>query len=98
MPVALPEKQIEDFCRRWHINELALFGSVLRDDFRADSDIDVLITLSPEAPRSLDNRLHMQDELTEIFGRRIDLVEKRNLRNPFIRHAILSTKKVIYAG
>ena len=94
----IPQAKIEAFCRRWSIKEMALFGSVLRDDFRSDSDVDVLITLRSENRLTLDNRLTMMDELAEIFGRQVDLVEKRLIRNPFRRHAILSAQKVIYAA
>jgi uncharacterized protein len=94
----IPQAKIEAFCRRWSIKEMALFGSVLRDDFRSDSDIDILITLGPISRLTIDNRLAMTDELDEIFGRQVDLVEKRLIRNPFRRHAILTTKKVIYAA
>jgi uncharacterized protein len=94
----IPQAKIEAFCRRWSLKEMALFGSVLRDDFRPDSDVDVLITLRPGNRLTLDHRLAMLDELAEIFGRQVDLVEKRLIRNPFRRHAILTTKKVIYAA
>ncbi|MBM4287712.1 MAG: DNA polymerase subunit beta [Deltaproteobacteria bacterium] len=77
---------------------MALFGSVLRQDFRPDSDVDVLITLEPTDRLTLDNRLAMMAELSEIFCRQVDLVEKRRIRNPFRRHAILTSKKVIYAA
>ena len=90
--------RLEAFCRRWHVQELALFGSVLREDFRPDSDVDILITLRPGDRLSLDNRSAMMDELAEIFGRKVDLVEKRHIRNPFRRQAILTSKKVVYAA
>ncbi len=96
--INIPQAKIEAFCQRWHIREMALFGSVLREDFRPESDVDVLITLGPEGRLTLDNRFAMLDELGEIFGRQVDLVERRHIRNPFRRHAILTTKKVIYAA
>jgi predicted nucleotidyltransferase len=96
--INFPQAKIDAFCRQWHIREMALFGSVLREDFRPESDVDVLITLGPEDRLTLDDRFAMMDELAEIFGRQIDLVEKRHIRNPFRRHAILTTKKVIYAA
>lgn len=96
--IPLPLSKIEAFCQRWHIKEMALFGSVLRQDFRPDSDVDVLISFGPENRLTLANRLDMMDELAEIFGRRVDLVDKRHIRNPFRKHAILKTKKVIYAS
>jgi hypothetical protein len=96
--IQIPLKQIEDFCRRWKIKEFALFGSVLREDFRSDSDIDVLVTFAPDGGITFDNRVEMLDELAEIFGREVDLVEKETIRNPFRRHDILTTKEVVYAA
>jgi len=95
--IQIPLKQIEDFCRRWKIKEFSLFGSVLREDFRPDSDIDVLVSFAPEGGITFDNRVEMLDELAEIFGRQVDLVEKDAIRNPFRRHDILTTKEVVYA-
>ncbi|HKP76365.1 MAG TPA: nucleotidyltransferase family protein [Longimicrobiaceae bacterium] len=97
MNVEIPRDRIEEFCRRWNIAELALFGSALRDDFRPDSDVDVLVTFAPAARRSLFDRVDMIDELKEIFGRDVDLVEKAGLVNPFIRRHVLGHHQVIYA-
>ena len=94
----LSEDQLAAFCRRWKIQELALFGSALREDFRPDSDVDVLVTFAPEAPWSLFDLVAMQEELEDFFGRPVDLVEKAALRNPFRRHAILKHQKVLYAA
>ena len=96
--IAIPQEQIVAFCRKWKVTELALFGSVLREDFRADSDVDVLVTFEEGASWSLWDLIAAQDELRELFGRDVDLVEKRNLVNPFRRHAILSSKQVVYAA
>ena len=86
------------FCRRHHIRRLALFGSVLRDDFRPDSDVDVLVSFAPEARWSLLDLVEIQEQLQEIFGREVDLVERAALRNPFRRHAILTSREVIHAA
>ena len=94
----MSEDQLVAFCRRWKIQELALFGSVLREDFRPDSDIDVLVTFAPEAPWSLFDLVTMKEELEGFFGRPVDLVEKAALRNPFRRRAILKHQKVLYAA
>jgi hypothetical protein len=96
--IAIPMDKIIEFCRKWKISEFALFGSVLRDDFRPDSDVDVLINFAEDANWSLYDRIDMADELKEIFGRDVDLVTKKGLRNPFRRHSILTTKKVLYAA
>jgi hypothetical protein len=94
--IQLPEEQIVDFSRRWKVVELSLFGSVVGEDFRPDSDVDVLVSFAPEARWSLYDLVTMQDELEEIFGREVDLVELEGLVNPFRRHAILNRRKVIY--
>jgi uncharacterized protein len=96
--INIPKAKIEDFCRRWKIKEFALFGSVLREDFQPDSDIDVLVSFAPDGCITFDNRVDMLDELAEIFGRQVDLVEKNAIRNPFRRHEILTTKEVVYAA
>ena len=96
--INIPKAKIEDFCRRWKIAQFALFGSVLREDFRPDSDIDVLVSFEPDGGITFDNRVEMLDELAEIFGRQVDLVEKDTIRNPFRRHDILTTKEVVYAA
>jgi len=94
----VPQDEIDSFCRRWRVAELAVFGSVLREDFRPDSDVDVLVSFGPDARWSLFDFVTMQDELEALFGRPVDLVEKEGLRNPFRRHAILSSQKVLYAA
>ncbi len=86
------------FCRKWKIIELSLFGSVLRNDFSPDSDIDVLVAFSPEAKWSLLDLSRMQDELSSSLGRNVDLVDIKGLRNPFRRREILATKEVVYAS
>ena len=94
----VPETKIRAFCRRWKVTEFALFGSILREDFRPDSDVDVLVSFVPETRWSLWDLTEMQQELEAIFGRSVDLVEDGTLRNPFRRQAILSTKEVVYAA
>src|SRR4029453_2265990 len=93
--IEVPYDRIADFCKRWQITEFALFGSVLRDDFRPDSDVDVLVSFAPDAPYSLFDFVRMENELRTIFGRDVDLVEKAGLRNPFRRHEILQNSRVI---
>ena len=93
----LPIDRLADFCHRQKITELALFGSILRDDFAQDSDIDMLVTFSPESCHSLFDLALMQQELKALLGRDVDIVEKAALRNPFRRAHILNTMKVIYA-
>jgi len=78
--------------------EFSLFGSILREDFRPESDVDVLVTFAPEAQVSLFDLVQMQIELESLFGRPVDVVEKDALRNPFRKREILSTAQVVYAA
>jgi predicted nucleotidyltransferase len=94
----IPAEKIEAFCRKWKVIEFALFGSILRDDFRPESDVDVVIELSEGAPWSLFEWVDMIDELKAIFGREVDLVEKSAIINPFRRKAILANREVLYAA
>jgi uncharacterized protein len=97
--ISLPQDKITDFCSHWQISELSLFGSILRDDFRPDSDIDLLVVFAPEADWGLLDHVQMQHDLQEILGRDIDLVSKRaieNSENWIRRQEILSTAEVIY--
>lgn len=98
--IEIPIEQIQDFCDRWQITEFALFGSVLGDDFRPDSDIDVLVTFAPEAKRGLSETLQMKDELQIIFGRNVDFIVKAAIErseNWLRRKNILESAQIIYA-
>lgn len=90
----LDDSAVAEFCRRRRIKRLALFGSVLRDDFRADSDIDVLVEFEP-GTRIGWEFITIQDELAELFGRSVDLLTPGSIR-PAYRVAILSTAENIY--
>jgi uncharacterized protein len=94
----LPLEAIQAFCRKWRVEELAVFGSVLREDFSPKSDIDVLVTFRPDAGLSLFDFVEMQEELEGILHRKVDLVSRGGLRNPFRRHEILNTRQVVYAA
>jgi predicted nucleotidyltransferase len=96
--ISIPEERIRDFCLRWKIAELAVFGSALREDFHPDSDVDVLVTFAKNAEWSLYDWVDMIAELREIFGREIDLLSSQSLRNPFRRHEILKTRQTLYAA
>ena len=96
--IPIDGRRIAQFCRRWAITELSLFGSVLGEDFGPDSDVDVLVTFSSEAPWSLLDLMDMREEFAAIFARPVDVVEKQALRNPFRRHAILANHEVLYAA
>jgi predicted nucleotidyltransferase len=99
--IPIPYDEIAAFCRRWDITELALFGSVLRDDFRPDSDIDVLITFAPDASKRFSDWLTMEDELERLFGRKVDLVERSAVErstNPFRKKHILTHMEPVYVA
>jgi predicted nucleotidyltransferase len=96
--IRIPRKKIAEFSHHWKVTEFSLFGSVLRQDFRSDSDVDVLVTFDPEAQISLFDLVQMQLDLEQIFHRPVDLVEKAALENPFRKREILRTAKVVYAA
>jgi predicted nucleotidyltransferase len=96
--VQLDYDTLSEFCRKWRIRELSVFGSVLREDFNADSDLDFLVSFEPGAPLDIDRLLDMKEELEARFGRPVDLVEKEAMRNPWRKREILKTRKVVYAA
>ena len=99
--LALPRHAIEAFCQRWKIMELSLFGSVLREDFRPDSDVDVLVNFALETRWSLLDLARMKRELETILGRNVDLVTRSSVENShnwIRREAILSTAQPIYTA
>ena len=98
--ISIDQERLAAYCRRWKIAELAFFGSVLRDDFAADSDVDVLVRFTSDAKHGLFDLVRMQEELKEILGREVDLVEWSAIeksRNYIRRKAILSSAETIYA-
>ena len=99
--VQFSQKALEAFCRKWHVRELAVFGSVLRDDFRPDSDVDVLVEPEVGVVWSFRDLLQMSEELESLFGRKVDLVEKRVIlqsRNWIRREHILRNMERIYVA
>ena len=104
--IEVPQEQVEAFCRKWKVREFALFGSVLTEDFRPDSDVDVMVVMEDDAQlessewqRQLAAFRGMKVELSELFeGRKIDLVRKKSIFNPFIRHHALTHRTVLYAS
>jgi len=95
--IAVPRDRIIEFCRRNQVKSLALFGSVLRADFRPDSDVDVLVEFQPEARIGFLAMSRMQRELGALFQRPVDLVPQDGLK-PSIRDAVLASTEVVYAG
>lgn len=99
--LGITPEQLTDFCDRWHVAELAVFGSILRDDFHAGSDIDVLVSYQPTAQRGLFEKMHMKEELETLCDRPVDLVSKRAIersQNWIRRKNILESAEVIYVA
>lgn len=98
LAIELPERAMADFCRRWRVAKLAVFGSALRDDFGPDSDVDFLVEFEPGASWSLFDQIEMQEELATLLGRAVDLIERRSVEsspNWIRRRAILSTAQPV---
>ena len=101
MTVSFPREPLNEFCRRYQVRRLALFGSALRDDFRPDSDLDILVTFAPEADWSLLDHLRIEQELATLLNRKIDLFTKRAVEqshNWMRRREILNTAEVVYGA
>ena len=99
--IAIDRKKLADFCREWRLSELSLFGSVLRDDFGPESDVDVLVSFEPQAHPTLLDLLKMQEQLETLFCHRVDLLTRRSVEtneNYIRRKAILDSAEAIYAG
>ncbi len=99
--IEIPREKIADFCERWKISEFAFFGSILRADWRPESDVDVLVTFTDDAHWGLFDLVHMEQELQQIFGREVDLVSRRGIegsRNYLRRHSILSNAEVVHVA
>lgn len=95
--IHIPKDEIVAWCTKWKVVEFSLFGSVLTDRFRPESDVDVMVSFAPNENWNLFDIVTMTDELKVLFGRNVDLVEKDTLRNPFRRKAILDSHEVIHA-
>ena len=98
---SLPQESIASFCKKWKISRLELFGSALREDFGPESDVDFLVTFSPDSRWSLFDLVTMEMEMTEIMGRKVDLVSRRGIeqsRNWIRRKAILESAEACYAA
>jgi len=101
LKIDIPYSKIEEFCQKWKIVEFSLFGSALRDNFRPESDIDVLVTFAPDTKISLSDLLSMEDELKQIFGREVDMIQRKSIErseNYIRRKHILNSAEVIYVA
>lgn len=95
----IPTHEIAEFCKQWKIEELALFGSALRDDFRADSDLDLMATFASGADWTLLDHIQMQLELERLLHRHVDLISRRALeqsQNWLLREEIFKTARVLF--
>jgi len=100
-PLDLPRMANEAFCRRWRITELALFGSILGDNFGPESDVDFLVAFAPDARWTLFDLVEMEEELGALLGRPVDLVSKRAVErseNWIRRRAILEAARPYYVA
>jgi hypothetical protein len=101
MNLGIRTDQIAVFCRRWKIQRLAVFGSAVREGFRPDSDIDLLVTFRRDADWTMFDHFTMEEELSRLFGREVDLISIRALeenQNPIYRREILDSARQIYAA
>ena len=99
--IEVPKEKIAAFCRRNHIRELALFGSALRRDFRSDSDVDVLVEFEPGQELGLTALVTMENELSEILGRKADIVERQAVErseNYIRRRYVLQSVEKVYVA
>ena len=95
--VSVSKRELADFCRRYHVRQIEVFGSALREDFDHESDVDVLVEFEPDAEIGLMTLSRMRRELEQMFQRPVDLVPREGLK-PRIRQAVLSDAEVIYAA
>jgi uncharacterized protein len=97
--IDVPYERLAEFARKWRIVELSLFGSILNPaEFREDSDVDLLVAFDPNVRWSAFRLIDMKDELADIFGREVDLVDRDAVKNPFVRTSIFTTRQVVYAA
>ncbi len=99
--IPIPTERLTEFCRRWNIAELRVFGSALREDFRPESDLDLLVRFRPDADWSLLDHIAMEEELSAIIGRKVDLVSQRAVErssNWIRRKAILETAEPYFVS
>ena len=101
LQIDVSKSEIAAFCQKWLIEEFALFGSAVREDFNQNSDIDVLVTFKPGAKWTLFDQVDMQDELKSLFGRPVDLVSREGIersQNYIRRREIINSARVMYAA
>ncbi len=98
MTLEFDQNEIERIAHLYHIKELALFGSAVRDDFNKDSDVDLLVVFEDDADFSYFDIMEIKQEFEKLFHRRVDIVEKEAIKNPYRRNTILNNARTIYAA
>jgi len=99
--IDIPQERVAEFCRKYRVRKLSLFGSALREDFRPDSDVDVLVSFAEDARYSLFELAAMEEELASILGRKVDLVEREAIEqseNYIRRRHILQSEEPLYVA
>ena len=94
LQMELPRETLREFCKRWKITAFYVFGSILRDDFRPESDVDVLVDYAPDARWSLLDHVRMEEDLAEVLHRPVDILNRRTIErseNPYRKKEILGT-------
>ena len=97
---SIPQNELILFCQRWQIREFALFGSILRADWKPESDIDILVSFKSTANWGLFDHVQMRNELRELFARKVDLITRRALeqtQNHLLRERILKSAQVVFS-
>ena len=94
--IPINRDRIIEFCKKWEISRMAFFGSVLREDFRPESDVDVMVSFNPDSAWSLFDIVDMKMELESIFRRDVDILEEGTIRNPIKRRCIYENLEVVY--
>ena len=85
-------------CKRYHVIELSIFGSSLRDDFNKNSDVDFLVSFESNSNITLFDIMELENEFSKLLNKEVDIVEKESLKNPIRKDRILSTREIIYAA
>ena len=97
LSIPIPVKDLERICRNYHVVSLSLFGSALTDKFGPESDLDFLVTFQGVNPETYaDNFFDFRDALVSLFGRKVDLVEEKTMKNPYFKEAVEKRKLVVY--
>ena len=96
--VFLEYNDVIDLCKRYHIKEMSVFGSSLREDFKENSDVDILVSFDKSSDITLFDIIELEKEFTKLLGREVDIIEKESLKNPIRKEKILSSREIIYAA